>query len=53
MINTYKTNLNLKNVDLGLLIFRIAIAALMLNHGFPKLLDFFSSEKIVSVSLFV
>lgn len=46
MTNTYRTNLNLKNVDLGLLIFRLAIAALMLTHGFPKLLDFFSADEI-------
>ena len=46
MTNTYRTNLNLKNVDLGLLIFRLAIAALMLTHGFPKFLDFFGSDEI-------
>lgn len=46
MTNTYRTNLNLKNVDLGLLIFRIAIAGLLLTHGFPKFLDFFGSDEI-------
>jgi len=46
MTNTYRTNLNLKNVDLGLLIFRVAIAALMLTHGVPKLLDFFGPDEI-------
>lgn len=46
MKNTYQTILNLRNVDLGLLIFRIAIASLMLIHGFPKLMDFFGSDEI-------
>ena len=47
MKNTYSTNLNLRNVDLGLLIFRLGIAALMLTHGIPKLITFFGSEEIV------
>ncbi|MFO8147867.1 MAG: DoxX family protein [Bacteroidota bacterium] len=47
MKNTYSTNLNLRNVDLGLLIFRLAISALMLTHGIPKLIKFFGSEEIV------
>lgn len=46
MKNTYSTNLNLAHVDLGLLIFRIGISALMLTHGYPKLLRFFGSEEI-------
>lgn len=46
MTNSYKTILILKHVDLGLLIFRIGIAGLMLTHGFPKLIDFFTSEEI-------
>lgn len=46
MKNTYSTNLNLAHVDVGLLIFRIAISALMLTHGYPKLLRFFGSEEI-------
>ncbi|MDR5590219.1 DoxX family protein [Christiangramia sp. SM2212] len=46
MNNTYRTNLSLNNVDLGLLIFRIGIAGLMLTHGFPKLVDFFGSDEI-------
>lgn len=46
-MNSYKTNLNLVNVDIGLLIFRIAISALMLTHGLPKLLKFFGPEEIV------
>ncbi|QYA27237.1 DoxX family protein [Gramella sp. MT6] len=46
MMNSYKTNLNLLNVDIGLLIFRIAIAGLMLTHGFPKLLTLFGPDEI-------
>lgn len=46
MKNTYSTNLNLKNVDLGLLIFRIGISALMFTHGIPKLIRFFGNEEI-------
>lgn len=47
MKSTYSTNLNLRNVDLGLLIFRLGISALMLTHGIPKLIRFFGSEEIV------
>lgn len=46
MKNTYSTNLNLRHVDIGLLIFRIGIAALMLTHGIPKLIKAFSSNDI-------
>ncbi|UJH91579.1 DoxX family protein [Antarcticibacterium sp. 1MA-6-2] len=46
MKNTYSTNLNLSHVDIGLFIFRIGISALMLTHGYPKLLRFFGSEEI-------
>jgi putative oxidoreductase len=46
MKNTYSTNLNLSHVDLGLLIFRVGISALVLTHGYPKLLKFFGSEEI-------
>lgn len=46
MKNTYSTNLNLKNIDLGLLFFRIGISALMLTHGIPKLIRFFGNEEI-------
>lgn len=46
MKNTYSTNLNLPQVDLGVLIFRIAIGGLMLTHGVPKLMRFFSGEEI-------
>jgi putative oxidoreductase len=34
------------NKDLGLLVGRIAIAALMLSHGLPKLQMFFSGEPV-------
>lgn len=46
MKKTYSTNLNLPQVDIGLLIFRLGISALMLTHGIPKLIRFFGSEEI-------
>ena len=46
MKNTYSTNLNLPQVDIGLLIFRVVTGAFMLTHGYPKLLRFFGSEEI-------
>lgn len=46
MKNTYSTNLNLPQVDIGVLIFRLGISALMLTHGIPKLIKFFGSEEI-------
>jgi putative oxidoreductase len=35
-----RTNHNLKNLDLVILIARVSIAALMLSHGLPKLVSF-------------
>lgn len=46
MKNTYSTSLDLKSTDIGLLIFRIGIAALMLSHGIPKLMQFFGDAEI-------
>lgn len=46
MKKTYSTNLNLPQVDIGLLIFRLGISVLMLTHGYPKLVRFFGSEEI-------
>lgn len=46
MRDTYSTSLSLPKVDIGLLIFRIGISALMLTHGIPKLIRFFGSEEI-------
>ena len=46
MKNTYTTSLNLPKLDFILLIFRIGISILMLFHGVPKLISFFSSEEI-------
>lgn len=46
MKNSYSTTLELPQVDLGLLIFRLGISALMLTHGIPKLIKFFGSEPI-------
>ena len=44
---SYKTNLNLRATDFSLLLFRVGISALMLNHGYGKLLKFFSGSEIV------
>ncbi|MCM8570146.1 DoxX family protein [Gramella jeungdoensis] len=46
MKNTYTTNLDLRSLDFGLLIFRVAIAGLMLTHGFSKFTRFFGIEEI-------
>lgn len=46
MKNTYSTNLNLQATDAALFILRIAVAAMMLTHGIPKLLMLFSSDPI-------
>ena len=46
MQKSYKTILNLNQVDIALLIFRIAIASLMLTHGYPKLLTLFGPDEI-------
>lgn len=46
MKNTYSTTLELPQVDVGLLIFRLGISALMLTHGIPKVIKFFGSEPI-------
>jgi len=43
---SYKTNLNLRSTDVALLIFRIGISALMLTHGYGKLMQLFSGEEI-------
>ena len=42
----YKTNLSLPATDVGLLIFRVGVSALMLPHGYGKLMQFFSGDKI-------
>jgi len=46
MNNNYITSLNLPATDYGLLFLRIAVAALMLNHGIPKLIMLFGSQEI-------
>lgn len=46
MKTTYRTNLDLMNIDIGLLIFRVIISGIMLTHGVPKLLDFFGSDEL-------
>ena len=47
MKTNYTTNINLAQIDLGLLILRIGAGGLMLTHGFPKLLKLFGGEEIV------
>lgn len=47
MKNTYTTNLNLSQIDLGLAVLRIGAGALMLTHGTPKVIKLFGSEEIV------
>ncbi len=46
MNKSYRTSLNLKNTDIGILIFRIGLSCLILTHGFPKFLKFFGIEEI-------
>lgn len=46
MKDTYRTNLSLSQIDLGLLILRVGAGGLMLTHGTPKLLKLFGSEEI-------
>ncbi|MGY5849428.1 DoxX family protein [Salegentibacter sp. F14] len=46
MKKTYLTTLNLHQVDIGLLIFRLAISGLTLTHGIPKLIQFFNDAPI-------
>lgn len=45
-MDSYRTNINLLNADVGLLIFRVSISLLMLTHGLPKLLKFFGPEEL-------
>ncbi|AVR46331.1 DoxX family protein [Christiangramia fulva] len=46
MKNSYRTILNLQNIDFGLLIMRIAFTCSLLTHGFPKFLKFFGPDEI-------
>jgi len=46
MKNSYATSLNLPLTDYSLLFLRIAIAALMLRHGIPKLIMLFGSQEV-------
>ncbi|TRO66509.1 DoxX family protein [Christiangramia sabulilitoris] len=45
-MKSYKTILNPNLIDIGLVIYRIAISCLMLTHGYPKMLKFFGGEPI-------
>ena len=38
MKNLFSTKINLKSLDYALLLIRIAVAAFMLTHGYPKLM---------------
>lgn len=42
----YRTNLSLPATDLAILLFRIGVSALMLPHGYSKLMQFFSGDEI-------
>lgn len=46
MEKVYATNLDLRLTDAGLLLLRIAVSALMLTHGYPKLIKLFGAEEI-------
>lgn len=45
-MSLYKTNLSSAKADLALLIFRIAIGAMMLVHGVPKMITLFTADPI-------
>ncbi len=46
MNKVYFTSLNLKQVDIALLVLRLGVAALMLTHGTPKLIKLFTQDEI-------
>lgn len=45
-MSLYKTNLSPAKADLALLIFRVAIGAMMLVHGVPKMITLFTADPI-------
>lgn len=47
MKNLLSTNINLKSLDLILLLVRIAVAAFMLTHGYPKLMKLLAGGEIM------
>jgi putative oxidoreductase len=46
MKNIFSTKINLKSLDLILLLVRIAVAAFMLTHGYPKLMKLMAGGEI-------
>lgn len=44
---SYTTILDLRNTDIAILLLRLGVGGLMLTHGIPKLIRFFSSDPIV------
>ena len=46
MRKLFSTNINGKSLDFALLIVRIAVAAFMLTHGYPKLLKLLAGGEI-------
>jgi putative oxidoreductase len=46
MKNLFTTKINLKSLDFILLLVRIAVAAFMLTHGFPKLIKLLAGDEI-------
>ncbi|HPE77948.1 MAG TPA: DoxX family protein [Draconibacterium sp.] len=47
MKNLLSTNINLKSLDLILLLVRITVAAFMLTHGYPKLMKLLAGGEIM------
>lgn len=46
MKNLFSTNINVKSLDFILLLLRIAVAAFMLTHGYPKLMKLLAGGEI-------
>ncbi len=46
MRNLFSTNINVKSLDFILLLVRIAVAAFMLTHGYPKLMKLLAGGEI-------
>ncbi len=46
MKNLFSTKINLKSLDIILLLIRIAVAAFMLTHGYPKLMKLLAGGEI-------
>lgn len=44
---TNKNKLMKRNIDIGLLVLRVGVSALMLTHGFPKLMKFIEGNMAI------